>query len=111
MNSAFMQLNDDDDDDAFSGPGDFSSYVPTAYQPGWSWTYVIVIICLVINCTLPFLLLFAKRRDRRKSSEKEGVDTPVTTPQEGNKKGKFFASNDDTRSDDGVESVALVAAE
>mmetsp|Transcript_10087 Transcript_10087/g.24072 ORF Transcript_10087/g.24072 Transcript_10087/m.24072 type:complete len:1132 (-) Transcript_10087:2194-5589(-) len=53
-----------DDDEIYQEDVDFSNYVPTAFQPGWDWTYYIILICLGINSLLPFMLCWANRRKR-----------------------------------------------
>jgi hypothetical protein len=98
MNSS--AFDDDDDDDVFLlEEENFSNYVASSYQPGWSWTYYIIFICILINCALPILLLRAKRRDEREKRETELAKNPAATPKDP-KKGFF----------DGEEAASVVSA-
>jgi len=55
---------EDENDDYYEE--DFSEYVPTAFQPGWDFTYIVILICIGINALLPFMLCLANRRKRAK---------------------------------------------
>jgi hypothetical protein len=66
----------DDDDDAFE---DFSNYKPTTHDPGWGWTYSIILLCLIINSMLPFLLFRARRNDRRNKQKESLKSTSAAT--------------------------------
>jgi hypothetical protein len=99
MNSSAFDDDDDVDDDAFLEAENFSDYVPSTYQPGWSWTYYTIFICILINCTLPILLLRAKRRDEAEKREREAAKNPAGIPE--NPKEGFF---------DGEEAASVVSA-
>eukprot|EP00980_Cylindrotheca_fusiformis_P019009 scaffold6374_cov121-Cylindrotheca_fusiformis.AAC.10 len=75
---------DDDDEYLIDGEESFADYIPTAYQPGWSWTYYIIAVCVALNFVLPILLCLARRRDERERKEKE-AKTPATTAPDVNK--------------------------
>lgn len=49
---------------------DFSGYEPTAKDPGWSLTIGVVIICILVNLSLPILVRLAARFDKRKEQQK-----------------------------------------
>ena len=44
----------------------YEDYVPTAYDPGWQLTFVVIVTCIFINALLPCFLYCAKKRDREK---------------------------------------------
>lgn len=85
----------DDDDDAidYNEDVDFSNYVPTAYQPGWDWTYYIIFICLGLNVLLPFALWLANRR--KKVAAKSETVALVSSYLGGKKKTNNMAEDDD----------------
>ena len=55
-----------DDDEFLTTP-----YEPKAIDPGWKFTFVVIIICISINALLPIFLICAKRRDHLKDEEWE----------------------------------------
>jgi hypothetical protein len=48
---------------------DFSYYETTTVDPGWTLTIVVIIICLLLNSSLPFLVRFGKAWDKRRATE------------------------------------------
>lgn len=99
-------LGDDDDDglldDAIENV-DFSNYVPTSYQPGWDWTFYIIVICLGINMLLPFMLCWSNRRKRHATQ----LETRALFPSDfGIEMKKTNASADDDNNSVGGMSVA-----
>jgi hypothetical protein len=51
------------------GSRDFSYYETTTVDPGWTLTIVVIIICLLLNSSLPFLVRFGKAWDKRRAIE------------------------------------------
>ncbi|CAJ1949759.1 unnamed protein product [Cylindrotheca closterium] len=105
LTDAAVWENDDDDDDIYVEDVDFSNYVPTAYQPGWDWTYYIIIICLAINSLLPFMLCWAHRRKRFATE----LETRALVPSDFGVEMKKTSEQDDDDKSIGGMSVASSA--
>ena len=48
----------------------FTSYEPTTEDPGWSFTVIVIVICVLVNCSLPILVKFSESRERRRKTHK-----------------------------------------
>lgn len=92
----------DDDDDAFVEDIDFSNYVPSAFQPGWDWTYYVIFICLGINTLLPFMLCWSHRRKRFTNK----LETQALVPSDFGREMKQNSTLDDDDKSVGGMSVA-----
>jgi hypothetical protein len=55
---------------------DFSDYVEDTFDPGWVWTVGISVACLIINCSVPWLVRLGTRWDDRKQKQQVIIDIP-----------------------------------
>jgi hypothetical protein len=63
------------------GGDDFSDYETTTFDPGWTMTIAVIVICSLMNLSLPLLLRFGKyweeRRTMSSNTANEGDDSPA----------------------------------
>ena len=57
--------------------GDFSGYETITFDPGWAFTVGVIVICSLLNLSLPLLLRLAKHWDDKKIDQKTGVRSNV----------------------------------
>ena len=80
-----------------STTADFSDYVETTVDPGWSWTVIISTLSILVNLSVPLLVRIGKRWDQRREQRKQQEES---TSNDHRRCGDSGADNDESANGD-----------
>ena len=88
----------------------FLGYEPTVNDPGHALTAWTVVVCILLNCSLPLLLRLASSWDKYQASNDTTYATGITPQDVGSVVGKAFSSTADSLSTADTSSTGVASS-